>query len=108
MFSLFNSAFSMAGAPAGAGSGSGMGFETFIPLILMIAIFYFLLIRPQQKKEKERVKMISSIQPGDKILTASGIYGTVSALKDENTILLKIAKGVEVEITRSSIQNKIS
>jgi len=91
------------GGKAGASSWMGM-----VPFVLMIVIFYFLLIRPQQKKEKERKLMISKVQKGDKILTTGGIYGTISSIKDENTIVLKIADGTKVELARSAITGKVS
>ncbi len=87
-----------------AGSGSWM---SFVPIVLMIVIFYFLLIRPQQKKEKQRVAMINSLKNGDKIITASGIYGVVAGIKDD-IITVKIASSTNVEITKSAIQAKIS
>lgn len=108
MLNLFNADvfFAMAGSGS-QGSGLGAGISSFIPLLLMVLIFYLLLFRPQQKKEKERKKMIDSIKEGDRVLTISGIYGTVSALRDD-VVILKVAKGTEIEFTRSSIHAKIS
>ena len=106
MLNLFSVAFAMTpqgGAPGGAGAGVG----TFVPLLLMIVIFYFLLIRPQQRKEKERKKMISEIKEGDRVLTAGGIYGVVISIKDDDTVIIKIADNAKVEFTRSSIQIKM-
>ncbi|MBN1500525.1 MAG: preprotein translocase subunit YajC [Spirochaetes bacterium] len=75
----------------------------------MIAIFYFLLIRPQQKKEKDRKKMIDQLQKGDKVMTASGIYGVVVNTKpEEGVITLKIADNVKVDFAKAAIQNKVS
>jgi preprotein translocase subunit YajC len=92
------------GAPA-----SPMGaFGSMVPIILMILIIYFLLIRPQQKKEKERKSMISAIKEGDKVVTVGGIHGVVAGMKDENTIILKIANNTKVEFSKSSVQNKVS
>ena len=87
-----------------AGSGSWM---SFVPIVLMIVIFYFLLIRPQQKKEKQRLAMINSLKNGDKIITASGIYGVVAGIKDD-IITVKIASSTNVEIAKSAVQAKIS
>lgn len=113
MFNLYslthfaNTGFAM--MPSGGQGGSGglgmMG--SFVPLFLMILIFYFLLMRPQQKREKERKELIASIKEGDRVLTMSGIYGTVSALRDD-VVILRIAKGTEVEFARSSIHTKLS
>ncbi|OPZ38303.1 MAG: preprotein translocase subunit YajC [Spirochaetes bacterium ADurb.BinA120] len=81
---------------------------SFIPIILMIAIFYFLLIRPTQKREKERKKMIEALQKGDKVLTSGGIYGVVVNIKaEENIVVLKIADGAKVEFARSAVQAKV-
>lgn len=81
---------------------------SFIPIILMIAIFYFLLIRPTQKREKERKKMIQALQKGDKVLTSGGIYGVVVNIKaEENIVVLKIADGAKVEFARSAVQAKV-
>jgi len=79
-----------------------------VPLVLMFVIIYFLIMRPQQKKEKERKLMIQQIQKGDKVLTTGGIYGVVSSIKDEEVVVLKIADGAKVEFNRNSVQNKVS
>jgi len=110
LINVIGIAFAMGQAPGGAGGAQG-GASTWmsmVPIVAMIAIFYFLLIRPQQKKEKERKEMISSIQKGDKVLTTGGIYGIVSSIKDDDTVILKIADGTKVEFTRNSIQGKVS
>ena len=78
-----------------------------LQLILVFAIFYFLLIRPQQKKMKEHEDMLNSIKPKDEIVTGGGIYATV--VKAEEAVLtVKIADGVEVKISRSSVREKVS
>jgi len=92
------------------GSGSAQGQSTwmsFVPIVLMIVIFYFLLIRPQQKKEKLRVSMINSLKSGDKVLTASGIYGVVTGIKDD-IVTVKVASNTNIEFAKSAIQAKIS
>jgi preprotein translocase subunit YajC len=87
--------------------GSGANY-TLVMMFLMIAVFYFLIIRPQQKKEKARKNMISEIKEGDRVITAGGMYGTVSAIKKEQDILvLKISENSKVEFARSAIQKKI-
>jgi len=73
----------------------------------MILIFYFLLIRPQQKKEKQRVGMINNLQKGDKVVTAGGMHGVVVAVKDD-IITLKVATNTNIDFVKSSIQAKIS
>jgi preprotein translocase subunit YajC len=75
----------------------------------MILIFYLLLIRPTQKKEKDRMKMIDQLKKGDKVLTSSGMIGVVVNIKpEENIITLKLAEGVKVDFVKSAIQQKLS
>jgi len=87
----------------GGGAGEGVGsFGAFVPLILMFAIFYFLLIRPQQKKQKEHRQMISNLKKGDRIMTAGGIYGRITGV-DEATVTVEIAEKVRVKVNRGNI-----
>ena len=79
-------------------SNSGIG--QFIPLILIFVIFYFFLIRPQQKKVKEHKLMIESLQRGDKVITSGGIIGTVERVIDNDKVEVKISENVTVEIVR--------
>ena len=72
------------------------------PLILIFVIFYFLLIRPQQKKQKNHQKMLESIRKGDRVVTSGGVYGTVVGVKD-NVVVLKIAENVKVEFSKAAI-----
>lgn len=76
---------------------------SFLPLILIFVVFYFLLIRPQQKKIKEHKEMVSKIKRGDKILTAGGIYCKVSRVIDENQVEVEISNGVKVLISKPTI-----
>lgn len=80
-------------------------------LIMMFAIFaimYFLMIRPQQKKQKQHQQMITSLQKGDKVITAGGIYGVVQGTREKDGIIIvKIADNVKVEMTSSSIARKV-
>lgn len=86
----------------GGGSSQGDGLSTLIMMVVIFAIFYFLMIRPQQKKVKEHKKMVDEIKKGDRVITAGGMYGTVDNLSD-TTLTIKIAEGVKVKITRGSI-----
>ena len=74
----------------------------FIPLILIFVIFYFFLIRPQQRKAKEHKKMVDEIKRGDKVITTGGIIGTVDRIIDNEKIELQISDNVKVEVIRSS------
>ena len=79
---------------------SGIG--QFIPLILIFVIFYFFLIRPQQKKVKEHKAMVESLKRGDKVVTSGGITGTVERLIDNDKVEVEIAENVKVEIVKST------
>lgn len=92
-------AMGQGGSPFGQGAS---GFVNFIPLILMFVIFYFLLIRPQQKKAKEHREMIGNLKKGDRIITSGGIYGTITGLED-NTITVEIAEKVRVKVSRGNV-----
>ena len=85
-----------------ADAGSASGFTQLVPLILIMLIFYFLLIRPQQKRAKEHRNMVESLKKGDKVMTNGGIYGTLIDVKDD-TVKLEIADGVRIKIQRDSI-----
>jgi preprotein translocase subunit YajC len=74
----------------------------FMPLIIIAVLFYFLLIRPQQKKQKEHEKLVASVKTGDKVVTAGGIHGIVANVK-ETTFLVKVADNVKIEFDRSAI-----
>tara|TARA_B100000965_G_scaffold384455_1_gene384704 strand:- start:1044 stop:1331 length:288 start_codon:yes stop_codon:yes gene_type:complete len=81
-------------------SGSGIG--QFIPLILIFVIFYFFLIRPQQKKVKEHKLMVENLKRGDKVITSGGIIGTVEKVLDNDKVEVSISNEVNVEIVRST------
>ena len=90
-------------APAGqAGGGLGM----FVPMLLIFAIFYFMMIRPQQRKEKERRKMIEELRAGARVVFAGGFIGTIVEAK-EKAFKIEIADGVSVEVARSSVQDVV-
>jgi preprotein translocase subunit YajC len=92
--------------PAGSGGAGALG--SFLPLILIFVFFYLFLIRPQQKKAKEHQKSLSALKKGDKVITSGGIYGTISAVRDNNILEVKIADGVTVQITKQSIATVIT
>ena len=81
---------------------------SFLPLILIFVVFYFLLIRPQQKKIKEHKDMIGKIKKGDKVLTAGGIYCKVSKVIDDNKLEVEITNGVNVIISRPTVTDVIN
>ncbi len=83
-------------------------FAQFVPLILIFAIMYFLLIRPQQKKVKEHQAMVSALRRGDQVVTQGGIVGKVAKVKDDGELELEIADGVKVRVIQSTIATVIS
>ena len=84
------------------GSPEGSLVSTLIMFALIIGIFYFMILRPQQKRAKERSKMLEALKKGDKVITASGVHGTVAGL-DEKTLLLQVAENVKIKYERSAI-----
>jgi preprotein translocase subunit YajC len=80
-------------------------FQAFWPIGLMVLIFYFLLYRPQKKEQNRRKEMLDNLKKGDKIITAGGIYGTITAL-NEKAVTLRIAEKVEIDLARTSIGTK--
>ena len=87
---------------AASGAQAPSPITQFAPLIFIGVIFYFLLIRPQQKQRKEQQKLVSALKTGDKVVTSSGIYGLISNVK-ETTVLLKVADNVKIEIDKASV-----
>ncbi len=101
---MLNLALMAMAAPPGGQPGSQQGslVSTLVPLVVIFAIFYFLMIRPQQKQQKKHREMLGALKRGDKVLTRGGIMGTVTEI--ENTVVtLEIAKNVLVQFTRDSI-----
>ncbi len=103
LFDLVSDAYAMGPAPQGAGQG---GVESMLlnlaPLVLIFVIFYFLLIRPQQKKAKEMRAMLDNLKKGDKVITAGGMYGVIESV-DQNTVVLKVAENTRLKFSKGSI-----
>jgi preprotein translocase subunit YajC len=90
-------------APAQGGQGGGI--MSFLPLIAIVVVFYFFMIRPQMKKAKDQKKYIESLKKGDKILTIGGIYGKVAEVRDDGTILMEVEDGTKLRIAKSAVSN---
>ena len=88
----------------GAGSASGSLGMSLLPFLAIIVIFYFFLIRPQNKKQKETQKMLDALKKGDKVITIGGIHGTVSSVK-ENTVIVKVDDDCKLEFNRTAISS---
>ena len=88
-------------APTGGG-----GYLTFLPLVVIMGIFYVMMLRPQQRRQKKTREMLATLKSGDKVLTTSGIYGTIAGL-EENAIQLRITDQVKIKMLRSAIAEKL-
>ena len=89
-------------------SGSGSGFAQFIPLILIFVIFYFFLIRPQQKRAKDHKAMVAALKRGDEVVTSGGIVGRVERILGEDKLDLLISENVTVQVVQSTIQSVLN
>ena len=87
---------------------SGSGFAQFVPLILIFVIFYFFLIRPQQKKVKDHKSMVASLKRGDEVITSGGIVATIERVHEDDKIDLSISENVTVKVVKSTIQNLLT
>lgn len=106
LYLLLNAGTAAPAAPAAQQAAQGGGYSMILMLIGMFAIMYFLMIRPQQKKQKETQKMLDSLQVNDKVITTSGIYGRVTSIKpDKNIVVVEIdaTNKVRVDFQRGAI-----
>jgi len=87
---------------------SGSGFAQFIPLILIFVIFYFFLIRPQQKKVKDHKSMVASLKRGDEVITSGGIIGRIERVLDDDKIDILISENVTVQVIKSTVQSLLT
>ena len=104
---LLISVLSIAGCVPGgeAGEEGGFGWEMFVFLALIFVVFYFLMIRPQRKRQKEHEELTKELKKGDRIITAGGIYGQVESLS-EDSVVIKVESGATMRIARGSIAGK--
>ena len=87
---------------------SGSGFSQFIPLILIFVIFYFFLIRPQQKKVKDHKLMVTALKRGDEVVTSGGIIGKIERILGNDTVDLSISENVTIQVVQSTIQSLLN
>ena len=87
---------------------SGSGFAQFIPLILIFVIFYFFLIRPQQKKIKDHKVMVAGLKRGDEIITAGGVVGKIEKVLEDDKVDILISDNVSVQVVKSTIQGLLN
>ena len=100
---------SQAWAQDAAGGAGGLDIiGSFLPLVLIFAIFYFLLIRPQQKKQKDHQAKIKAVRRGDRVLTGGGIYGTVTKVMDDTEIQVEIGEGMRVRVASATLMDVVA
>jgi len=95
-------------AQAGGGGAFGGDLISFLPLILIFVVFWFFLIRPQQKKMKEHREMVANLKRGDQVVTGGGIIGKVTKVVDDNTIQVELADDVRVKVVRATVTDVLS
>jgi len=91
-----------------AGGGEPSFLVSLLPLILIFIVFWFLLIRPQQKRMREHKEMVQATKKGDKIITSGGLYGTVARVIDDNALEVEIAQNVKVKLARATISENLT
>ena len=99
---------SAANAQAAAGSFGGFDIMSILPLILIFAVFYFFLIRPQQKKAQQQKDLLSTLRRGDRIVTNGGLIGVISKVVSDQELQVEIAEGVRVRVARAMVANLLS
>lgn len=105
--SLMGSTVSSSTGTAGAAGGAGSMASTIIMFVLIIGVFYFMIIRPQKKRDKEAKDMLAALKKGDKIVTIGGIRGTVAAVKDL-TVIVKVDDNARIEFSKSAISQVLN
>jgi preprotein translocase subunit YajC len=94
-------------AAAGSPTTSGL-FGTFLPMLAIIPVFYFLMIRPQQKKAKDQRALIAAVKRGDRVVTIGGVLGTITKVVDNNELQLEISDGVRIRILRTAVSDVVN
>jgi preprotein translocase subunit YajC len=102
MHAMISTTFLLAQAAVPGGAPQPDLIQTLLPFLFMGVIFYFLLIRPQQKRQKQHQRLMSSLKTGDRVVTSSGIHGLIANVK-ETTFLLKVADNVKIEVDKSAV-----
>ena len=90
--------------PPAPAPGPGGGFGFFVPFIFIFIIMYFMLFRPQKKRQQEQQRLVSALKTGDKVVTSAGIHGLIANVK-ETTVMLKVADNVKIEVEKSAVTN---
>ena len=101
MFALF-----LAQSPAPASTGPGGGLLGLLPFVFMAIIMYYVMIRPQMRRQKEQARLVSALKTGDLVVTTSGIHGLISNVKD-TTVIVKVADNVKIEMEKTAVTNVV-
>jgi|SRR5437868_13708204 preprotein translocase subunit YajC len=102
---MLHALLAQAQSPAPTGPGGGIGF--FVPFIFIFIIMYFVMFRPQKKRQEQQQKLISALKTGDRVVTNGGIHGLISNVK-ETTVIVKVADNVKIEMEKSAITTVVS
>jgi preprotein translocase subunit YajC len=102
---MLHALLAQAQSPAPTGPGGGIGF--FVPFIFIFIIMYFVMFRPQKKRQEQQQKLISALKTGDRVVTNGGIHGLISNVK-ETTVIVKVADNVKIEMDKSAITTVLS
>ena len=97
-------AFFLAQAPAAPSPGAGSGLLGILPFVFLFVIMYYVMLRPQMKRQKEQARLVASLKTGDRVVTASGIHGLISNVK-ETTVIVKVADNVKLEMEKTAVTN---
>ncbi len=100
MFNFVDAAYAMGASPEGGGSPNPI--SSMIPFVLIFAVLYLLILRPQMKKQKDQKRMIEELEKGDQVVTSGGIHGSIANIKDD-ILVLKIADNVKIELSRAAV-----
>ena len=101
---IFSSSMKLILAQASSPQGSGNLFASLLPLILIVVVMYLLLIRPQTKRQREHRRLLAALKPGDEIVTAGGLHGSIAGIREkQHTLLVRIAENVKVEVDLVSV-----
>ncbi len=93
---------------AGGQGGQSGGIMSFLPLVAIVVVFYFFMIRPQMKKAKDQKKYIEALKKGDKILTIGGIYGKIVEVKEDGTMIMEVEDGTKMKISKNAVSSDAS
>jgi preprotein translocase subunit YajC len=96
--------FLLAQTPAASPAGAGSGLISMLPFVFIFVIMYYVMLRPQMRRQKEAAKLVAALKTGDRVVTASGIHGLISNVK-ETTVIVKVADNVKLEMEKTSVTN---